>query len=96
MTGHERNKKSFNDIFSARDNSRKPIKSGTGRHVVIVWSGDFSSQKMASLIRDKFDISVSYFTKDGDFAISMNRWDYTPKILNFIKRKVDIISVIEE
>lgn len=28
MTGHERNKQSFNDIFSARDNSRRPIKSG--------------------------------------------------------------------
>lgn len=64
--------------------------------IKIIWSDDFPSEKMATLIRDKFDISVSYFMEDYDFGIRIANWDYNSKILNFIKKKVDDVSVIEE
>ena len=64
--------------------------------VKIIWSDDFSGQEMATLIRDKFDISVSYFIEDYDFGIRINKYDYNSKILNFIKKKVGDISVLEE
>ena len=64
--------------------------------IKIIWSDDFSSEEMATLIRDKFDISVSYFMEDYDFGIKINNWDYNSKILNFIKKKIDDVSIIEE
>lgn len=64
--------------------------------IKIIWSDDFPSSEMAELIRDKFDISVSYFEEDYDFGVKIADWDYNSKILNFIKRKVGDVSVIEE
>lgn len=64
--------------------------------VKITWYDDFSGQEMATLIRDKFDVSVSYFMEDYNFGIRIKQADFNSKILNFIKKKVDIISVLEE
>lgn len=64
--------------------------------IKIIWSDDFPSKEMAELIRDKFDISVSYFMEDYGFGVRIADWDYNSKILNFIKKKVDDVSVIEE
>ena len=64
--------------------------------IKIIWSDDFSSSEMAELIRDKFDISVSYFEEDYDFGVKIADWDYNSKILNFIKKKVGDVSIIEE
>lgn len=64
--------------------------------IKITWEDNFSSEEMAELIRNKFDISVSYFEEDYDFGVKIADWDYNSKILNFIKKKVSDVSVIEE
>jgi hypothetical protein len=64
----------------------------------ITWYDDFLSQEMADLIRDKFDVSVSYFSDfdEGVYGIRIKTSDYNSKILNFIKKKVGDVSVLEE
>jgi len=64
----------------------------------ITWYDDFLSQEMANLIRDKFDVSVSYFSDfdEGVYGIRIKTSDYNSKILNFIKKKVGDVSVLEE
>jgi len=64
----------------------------------IIWYDDFLSQEMANLIGDKFDVSVSYFSDfdEGVYGIRIKTSDYNSKILNFIKKKVGDVSVLEE
>ena len=59
MTGHERNKQSFNDIFSARDDSRKPIKSGINDECI----GE-SADGTYSIYKNDFD-KVFMFAENG-------------------------------
>jgi len=79
----------------SKKSARKSIKESVP-FTKIMWSDDFSSQEMANLIRNKFDISVSYFSEDGDFGIRIKTADCNSKILNFINKKVNVISTIEE
>lgn len=77
--------------------ARKSIKESVP-FTKIIWYDDFLSQEMANLIRDKFDVSVSYFSDfdEGIYGIRIKTSDYNSKILNFIKKKVGDVSVLEE
>lgn len=84
-------------MIESKNSTRKSIKESVP-FTKITWYDDFLSQEMANLIRDKFDVSVSYFSDfdEGVYGIRIKTSDYNSKILNFIKKKVGDVSVLEE